>query len=67
MAPERCGGTGLALGGDADSATATSTTAKAAGFLPSTGTKGDHLALVHSADFGDVVLHANGVESARMS
>ncbi|MFB6819040.1 LamG domain-containing protein [Streptomyces sp. NPDC056347] len=51
---------------DGDSATATSTTAKATGFLPSTGITGDHLALVHSAVFGDVVLYVNGVESARL-
>ncbi|MFJ8852809.1 LamG-like jellyroll fold domain-containing protein [Streptomyces sp. NPDC102437] len=51
---------------DGDSATATSTTAKATGFLPSTGIKGDHLALVYSAVFGDVVLYVNGVESARL-
>ncbi|MFF8692846.1 LamG-like jellyroll fold domain-containing protein [Streptomyces sp. NPDC015144] len=51
---------------DADSATATRTTVKANGFLPSTGTTGDHLALVYSAAFGDVVLYVNGVESARL-
>ncbi|MEV8456701.1 LamG domain-containing protein [Streptomyces sp. NPDC052095] len=51
---------------DADSATATSTTAKANGFMPSTGATGDHLALVYSAAFGDVVLYVNGVASARL-
>ncbi|OKJ02806.1 laminin G [Streptomyces sp. CB01249] len=51
---------------DADSATATSTTVKATGFLPSSSGKGDHLALVYSAVFGDVVLYVNGVESARV-
>ncbi|MFJ6010801.1 hypothetical protein [Streptomyces sp. NPDC092952] len=34
--------------------------------MPSAGTTGDHLALVHSASFGDVALHVNGVESARL-
>ncbi|MGY5034380.1 LamG-like jellyroll fold domain-containing protein [Streptomyces sp. 900116325] len=51
---------------DADSDTPVTTTAKATGFLPSTGIKGDHLALVYSAVFGDVVLYVNGVESARV-
>ncbi|MGP3634109.1 LamG-like jellyroll fold domain-containing protein [Streptomyces sp. 24-1644] len=51
---------------DADSATPVTITAKATGFLPSTGIKGDHLALVYSAVFGDVVLYVNGVESARV-
>ncbi|MFF2008101.1 LamG-like jellyroll fold domain-containing protein [Streptomyces sp. NPDC058195] len=51
---------------DADSATATRTTAKANGFLPSTSITGDHLALVYSAPFGDMVLYVNGVESARI-
>ncbi|MGW0934940.1 LamG domain-containing protein [Streptomyces sp. NPDC002666] len=51
---------------DADTATPVTTTAKATGFLPSTGIKGDHLALVYSAVFGDVVLYVNGVESARV-
>ncbi|MFJ4916994.1 LamG-like jellyroll fold domain-containing protein [Streptomyces sp. NPDC088726] len=50
---------------DADSATPVTTTVKATGFLPSTGAKGDHLALIYSAVFGDVVLYVNGVESAR--
>ncbi|WNI29665.1 LamG domain-containing protein [Streptomyces sp. ITFR-6] len=50
---------------DADSAAPVTTTVKATGFLPSTGAKGDHLALVYSAVFGDVVLYVNGVESAR--
>ncbi|MGW1228319.1 LamG-like jellyroll fold domain-containing protein [Streptomyces sp. NPDC002530] len=51
---------------DGDSATPVTTTARATGFLPSTGLKGDHLALVYSAVFGDVVLYINGVESARV-
>ncbi|MEV6163936.1 LamG-like jellyroll fold domain-containing protein [Streptomyces sp. NPDC052052] len=50
---------------DADSGTPVTTTVKATGFLPSTGIKGDHLALVYSAVFGDLVLYVNGVESAR--
>ncbi|WP_406499493.1 DNRLRE domain-containing protein [Streptomyces sp. NBC_00846] len=49
-----------------DSATAVTATAKATGFLPSTESQGDHLALVYSAVFGDVVLYINGVESARV-
>ncbi|GGY90687.1 DNRLRE domain-containing protein [Streptomyces nitrosporeus] len=51
---------------DTDSDTPVTTTAKATGFLPSTGLTGDHFALVYSAVFGDVVLYVNGVESARV-
>ncbi len=45
---------------DGDTAPATVTTATAQGVLPSNEGDGDHLALVYSAVFGDVLLYVNG-------
>ncbi|RNG22322.1 LamG-like jellyroll fold domain-containing protein [Streptomyces botrytidirepellens] len=48
-----------------DAATATTTAATAGGVLPSGEGDGDHLAVVYSAVFGDVLLYVNGTRAAQ--
>ncbi|MFC9223752.1 LamG-like jellyroll fold domain-containing protein [Streptomyces hygroscopicus] len=50
---------------DKDATTATTSTADAIGVLPSSEGDGDHLALVYSAVFGDVLLYVNGTLAAQ--
>lgn len=48
-----------------DSGTATSTAVTAVGALPSSDEDGDHLTIVYSAVFGDVLLYVNGALAAQ--
>ncbi|MDQ0809381.1 hypothetical protein QFZ63_001095 [Streptomyces sp. B3I7] len=48
-----------------DSSTATSTAVTAVGALPSSDEDGDHLTIVYSAVFGDVLLYVNGALAAQ--
>lgn len=50
---------------DSDTSPATVTTATAQGVLPSGEGDGDHIALVYSAVFGDVLLYVNGTLAAQ--
>jgi hypothetical protein len=50
---------------DNDNTSATASTVTATGVLPSSEGDGDHLALVYSAVFGDVLLYVNGTLAAQ--
>lgn len=51
---------------DKDDTTATSSVVNAAGVLPSNEGDGDHLAIVYSAVFGEVLLYVNGTLAAQL-